>query len=551
MSSSIGTPRPAAVAAGDEQQQKRPRKLWPWLVAASFALAVVIYAMAAYWPVLPPEKITQPAVTYSKASPDNKFAISLETPIDHPRNRSVDVTLVLTNWDEKKALQLQPLANGWPFQSPDCPALKIARDQSTAPVIVGPHSALTYVLHLVADCPSEAQPISLHYKAVFGANEVDGYILTGPLTVIGETRHTWANVFTLLNGLLHLFLAPLVLLGAGWWLNEAVQDRDKRQKKEQDDRDERLKREQEARDRRGEVLNTLISNYRDLVVGDYLPISRRMQTVESQLPPALRSLSDKSLTAGHLMTPLQREEIRGTLCAILLFRARLLHFLTRKGGIYFRSKQAESLFSKLISGFLAKVRLVLGDDDFRRAVDLLNPEDTLAGAIEKYKTGIVLPQLTAKQTQHIVGALNLDQDAQGVAQLAALWTQKNEEQTKKNTELYLGVEEKFLDWVNDKPVEFRAYTRLLQIATELLAFECDRPFYQTAPLSGAGDDESDLRSSGWYFDPPIIALKAEMYQIPEALAKDSATGEEGIYAELRKYWKNLPKECRGKVAPPA
>jgi len=510
------TPAPALTAQEKAAQDKR-RRLWRWLVFGSLALAALVYStyfMAEYWPVLPPEKIAQPSVTYSKAPPDSKFAISLEAPIDHPRDREVDVTLVLTNWDDAKTIQLLPLANGWPFEAGDCPSLKIARGQSKAALVVGPHSAVSYVVRLVADCAAEAQPISLNYKAMVGPNEVDGYILAAPLTLVGETRQTWGKVFTLLNGLLHLFIAPLTLLAIGWRLNEAVQERDKRQKAEQDERDEKQKKEQEARDRRGEVLNTLISNYRELVVSDYLPISRRMQTVESELPEEIRNAVSSTGVA-----PLAAAQIDGLFCAILLFRARLLHFFTMKGGIYFRSKQAELLFRDLMNGFFGAVREKLGKEEFRQLVEMIGPEDTLAAATEKYRSG-----WAAGGQQFLFGKANRD--------------------------LYVETRAKFLDWVNTDRAGFRARTRLLQIATEVLSFECDRPFYQTAPnAAGEAAPDRNLTTAGWYFDPPLIELRPEMYAIPEDLKTDKP-GSKGIYTGIREYLQNLPEECRKGVAVP-
>jgi hypothetical protein len=292
-------------------------------------------------------------------------------------------------------------------------------------------------------------------------------------------------------------------------------------------------------------LNTLISGYRDLVTGDYLPISRRMQTVEAQLPAAL-----KSPAVGALTPPLTEANIKGLLCAILLYRSRLLRFVTQKGGIYFRSSQAEFLFRDLMDDFLGKARLMLGGKDFNEAVSLLHPEDTLVTAMKKFETGVFIPELTTQQLQQAVGVLS-PADAAAIAQLSDEYWKKNQAQYDENKALYTRLETALLKWVNDAPAEFRSYTRLLQIATELLAFECDRPFYQTAPLGKGGKDDPELRKSGWYFDPPVIELTAEMYQVPDDLKKDDpATGKRGLHSQLRVYLENIPPECRENVPPP-
>ncbi len=289
-------------------------------------------------------------------------------------------------------------------------------------------------------------------------------------------------------------------------------------------------------------MNTLISGYRELVTVDYLPISRRMQTVEAQLPEAL-----KSPQPGPLKTPLTEAEIKGLLCAILLYRSRLLRFVTQKGGIYFRSSQAEFLFRDLMDDFLGKARLMLVGPDFNQAVGLLHPEDTLVAAMKKFETGVFIPELTTQQLQQAVGVLS-PADAAAIAQLSDEYLKKNQAQYDENKALYKRLETALREWVNDAPAEFRSYTHLLQIATELLAFECDRPFYQTAPLAEGGKDEPELRKCGWYFDPPVIELTAEMYQIPDALKNDDPkTGKRGLYPQLRAYLDKIPPECKLEV----
>ncbi len=540
-----------------------------WFVFGVAVVGVAIFATyeisTDQWPALPQEKAVQPVVSYSKSQPNGTFAISLQPPIDHPQKGDpMDATLVLTNWGDNP-VQIVPIDPGdKAFKASACPAIQLDSNQDPAP-LVGPHSGKHYVVHLKVDCDQEAQPISLLYRAQIlpvDANgkvdpkgkligELDGYIATAPLPLVTEGRRVWARSFALANGLLHLLLAPLVLAIVGVLLNEAAKKREEDRQNKQDERDKKLQQEQEARDRRNQVLNTLISGYRDLVTGDYLPISRRMQTVEFQLPKSLQLPA-----AGPLATSLTKAEIGSLLCAILLFRSRLLHFFTLKGGIYFRSSKAEFLFRDLMNGFFGKVRPTLGDDDFSRAVDLLHPEDTLVAAMEKYKSGVFLPQLTAQQVQQAVGVLSSG-DAAAVAQVAAQYVQENQDQYKKNRELYERVEEKFLKWVNDAPAEFRSYTRLLQLATELLAFECDRPFYQTAPFDATGKDDPKLRSSGWYFDPPVIEFTAKMYEIPKDLKHDKpddpVTGEKsqrGLYPQLDAYLKNLPPECRENIPSP-
>jgi hypothetical protein len=491
-------------------------KIGALLFVVVAALTSLMYLFASgTLPGLPPDKVALPAITYSKLPPEAKVAVNLQAPIDHPlRGEDVKVTLVVTNWSEQ-AIDLVPVDDKGPlFKTGDCPTLQLAPNQDWPNRVVPKHSASSFTLRLTtAGCPADAQqPIFLLYKAkigdVKGAEEVDGYISTAPLTLVTKQDYIWNRFVALGASLLRLFLFPFALAVFGLWLNDRINVRD-----------HRLKEEQEIRDRRGEVLNKLIDSYRELVMDHYLPISRRMQTVEAQLPNCLREASfigPVGVTASGAAA---------LLCAILLLRARLLQFFTKKGGIYFRSKQAEVLFRELINGFFDKAREKLGEQEFLQTVEMLNPEDTLAGALETCKTGGAAPLAAAK--------------------VAA------------NQAAYAALETSFVAWLNSDAREFRAYTRLLQIAMEVLTFECDRPFYQTEPVGKSDstrgkDKEKEPPNSGWYFDEPKIELREEMYAIPKALREaqlgnDRKEQTKGIYPMLRDYLNGIPGKCRKDV----
>jgi hypothetical protein len=405
-----------------------------------------------------------------------------------------------------------------PFKATDCPAIQLNEHQDPAP-LVAPHSGKHYVVHLKVGCDQEAQPISLLYKAQILPvdatgkvdpngkliGELDGYIATAPLPLVTADRRVWARGFQLANGLLHLLLAPLVLALVGVLLNEAAKKREEDRQNKQDQRDKRFQQEQEARDqialasreRQSVMVGILLNDYHKLVTGDYLPISRRMQTVESEMPQSLRNPP-----VGPLTPPLTEDDIEIVLVAIFLFRARLQAMFSRRGGIYFYSQPAELLFKALMDGFMSRFYQRIGKIESWQMIEMTDPQDSLIAVLEKYR---------------------------------ALEGSK--------AEVYQIVRKRFLEWVNLGPADCRAHSRLLQIAEAVLTFECDRPFYQTNPVECLSSlKEMTLPTPGWYLHPPTLELDTDMYEIPDELREDRP-GRTGIYSQLRSYLDGLPREC--------
>jgi hypothetical protein len=279
--------------------------------------------------------------------------------------------------------------------------------------------------------------------------------------------------------------------------------------------------EQTRRAERQEILTHLLPEYIKRVQEHYLPIARRIQTVEDEWEGLEAAWKKSPPKQGEALAQLpdkpEEDSLTRTLSAILLMRRRVQFLLIKEGGVFFRTSIGEEIFDLCISEFFDQCRKHLGKDAFESASTALDPATTLP--------------LTIRQVfGPVVAEANPDKPA-----AAPLW----------------GLEEltKFYSWVADAAdgqYTFDRYVNLLKLSRQLLGFECDRTFYQTDPDPQKG-------ASGWYFDPPSLDIRDDMCRIPavmDAAADRDAESEDysrsRIFKLLELYLKGIPEECRPK-----
>jgi len=248
---------------------------------------------------------------------------------------------------------------------------------------------------------------------------------------------------------------------------------------------------QSALARRGErqqIFNTMLPTLNTLILQHYMPMARRMQTVSVE---AKKIVSPAVAVAANMPA-------RRTFAAILLMRKRVQHLFNSNGGIFFRSAIAEELFDTCLSGFYKTFQEATGDPDACESIALLlTPEFTVNEAYAQIFSAAANPQ---------------------------------------NYPLY----QRFATWAvaaggNKTPV-FSSYLVQLSLAESVLAFECNRIYYQTRSDNSSANDS-------WYFDPPV-------FDFPEDIAGLPTENQQGIWKLYTKYLNTMPTQCMGKAKYP-
>jgi len=317
----------------------------------------------------------------------------------------------------------------------------------------------------------------------------------------------------------------------------------KRAEQQEQEQSKRSREQQEAETRRAQrqqVLTHLLPEYMSLVQKHYLPIARRIQTVESEwdrfseekkaatkvAQAAASSPSESSMPAAKKP---EDDSFTRLLTAILLMRRRLLHLFTKKGGIFFRTSTGEEIFANCISEFTEKCQKLFGKDAFESAALSLEPDTTHPNAIRMlFDSREVKPASNGEQSPAIAPLPDMN------TMLAA-----------------------FTTWArNDTEMELDL--NLLRLCDRVVSFECDRIFYQTDPDQKLKPGQSVNDSSGWYFDAPQLAISGAMLELPAPIATENAGKNlDGVYSKERTYWllaeyqKRVPEECwpKGVIIP--
>ena len=494
-----------------------------WIAAVLCAVGMVVLSLSGLQiPGLPSDSSNPSKISYSFSSQAKELSVSVHPPQDHlASGESIPMGILIAD-STPKAI---PVHVSW-----SAPCFQLTPAQPVDFVVPSANPYLL-TLHVTPICDAGPESITLYITSKNDAPAFLGIVSIAPIQLTARWEHSVYRFFFLFSALLRTLAIPSVLAWLAFWFQRRSADRD-----------ERLKEEQEARDRRESVLTTRIPEYSKIVQEHYLPISRRGDTIESEMPAILRpvavvvrgSIEDIELKAhvaaafGSLSSNTPNELWR-VLCAIMLYRARLLKLFSSKGGIYFRSNQAERLFAELLNTFFAGVYKRLLKEDFNESVAVLDADERLSGALHRCLTG------RAKDAAVIGtdadGATVMGRTlASGSAQRAAARAE-----AKENLERFARVFERFRAWVLEDPAEFRQYTRLIQLSSRILDFECDRPFYQTGPYSPSSPVEPE--QSGWYFDPPLLDFQREMYAFPPALQAE-------LDPEISYYIEHVPPKCK-------
>ncbi len=358
-------------------------------------------------------------------------------------------------------------------------------------------------------------------------------------------RGAVSAIYTVLRDLIW----PVVLALLAFVLQEIQKSRDDaqkaiaetlRQKEETIAAGQRASEEQIAHDRelemtrraeRQQTLTHLIPEYISLVQDHYLPIARRMQTVEDEWMSFLqKATQDKSVLGTlpeEIADPEQNPYTR-LLSAILLMRRRVQLLFSSKGGVFFRTSIGEELFADCISEFFRKCHEFMDRDTFESAALSLGRGSTLPESIRR---------LFSPAAQQVGSAPQPTATVLPIPQAVMLRFQASI--IAKDGEVFL----------------FDRYVNLLRICEQILSFECDRTFYQTNP--GSAGDGPESEPSGWYFDAPKIEISEDMYEIPAAMtaaddndANNPRYTRAKVYRLLDSYREGIPNACVPESFPP-
>ncbi len=328
-------------------------------------------------------------------------------------------------------------------------------------------------------------------------------------------------------------------------------------------RAEKAAQEETRRAQRLQILTHLLPEYMALVQQHYLPIARRIQTVESEwnghhaaiAPPAaaagtavqqpspppiaVQQSAQAAVTQQAAASPVatqpaapqtpaqpvapENDSYARLFTAILLLRSRQLYLYEKKGGIFFRTSTGEEIFANCISEFTEKCQKLFGKDAFEAAAGSLDPEAKHPDAVRWFFEPRRPRPVDPAKRSHTEAPLP---DMQ--AMLAA-----------------------FHGWAADPGMKLDI--NLLRLCDKVLSFECDRIFYQTDPDQKMKPGATVNDASGWYFDAPQLAIDASMLQLPDPIrAADKDKDEDGVYSRkrtftlLRQYLERVPEECKPK-----
>jgi hypothetical protein len=331
-------------------------------------------------------------------------------------------------------------------------------------------------------------------------------------------------IYTVLKDLIW----PVVLALLAFILQEIQRNRDASaekiaadQQKAETDRSRDRELEMTRRAERLEMLTHLLPEYISLVQDHYLPIARRMQTVNQEWTEFKKQWLAADSTLPAELTEIPREPDKNAytqlLTSILLMRRRQQSLNNSKGGIFFRSSIGEEIFADCISEFFRKCHEFFNGDRnaFESLALQLKPDATLPDSIH-----VLFPSSPASEKK----------EAQA------------EEPTQAEILKILQDFQKKISPTPGKKFEFERYINLVRLCEQILSFEGDRTFYQTQP-------DPEKESSGWYFDAPVFEITDEMLNIPDGENKDADSGkysEMKIHGLVLEYLNGVPAACRPK-----
>ena len=318
------------------------------------------------------------------------------------------------------------------------------------------------------------------------------------------------GIYTLLKELIW----PLVLVLLGFILNIYLNRRT-----------QILEDKQTRRAERQELLTNLLPEYLKRVQQHYLPIARRIATVEEEWQAIPKTAS--AIPAAMPPDPEKDAYIR-TLSAIILMRRRVQYMALKQGGVFFRTSIGEELFDQCISEFFRNCWSHLDKDTFESAASGFKPEATVSHTIDV----LFVSGVPVKAPVSTVAAPGLSAVSSISPPSKPVWEL-----------VQLNAFRKWADHGTTGCGTFAEYLNLLKLSRCILSFECDRTFYQTDPNANASP-------SGWYFDPPQLEITPDMFVLPapadaaqDRIEKTESYSRAAIFSLMVKYLDGMPRRC--------
>jgi len=317
----------------------------------------------------------------------------------------------------------------------------------------GEKSGVTFDLSIHLPRPSAGPS-----RNTLPARSYSGSITLSPIELSTESERAWRRFWALVDAIAKDFTWPVLLALLAYGAQLGLARRGERQ----------------------QVFNAMLPTLTKLIFDHYVPMARRMQTVNTEadkIPP---------------VAPAQNLPLHRTFCAILLMRRRVQHLFNSNGGIFFRSAIGEDLFAICLSGFYSKIQKETGSaENFEALALALSPKDPLLRAQKR----IISPRWAALSAP--------------LYQAFANWA---------------------LDSSGALSAEFKSCLVELFLAESVLSFECNRIYYQT-------NARSEGYLQGWYFDPPSFYFNKDLNQITHCDTQEMRK----LYLQ---YLNGLPTACR-------
>jgi hypothetical protein len=361
-------------------------------------------------PIYNPAGPNPPALTLSLNPPLNALQASGETQLlaiqfANRGNRSLNVTGL--DLSPESCFNIAPAD-----RSPNVPS-----SSNPVPLASGRSAFFWYRLTAQSTEACLGQfPLVLRYSwkdstAAKSAPNQQQSISTGPIRVSTLGRIRAERFFSLLAKIVPIILLPVVL-AAGGYIFQLLQDQKARHQKDQDDLRDAAEKKREAhrahrlklQEQKLEVWKTILPGIINAIREHYIPIVSLLTNMKDE-------------TASTNTKP----DCETILACALIVRRKVMFLTEKNGGLYFESLAGEALCSQLINIFRDKCRELAKDRySFQKAAEFYppditiermrselqaaiqsNPADSLSLMFETFKKGCSDPQ-AREQLDHLV-----------------------------------------------------------------------------------------------------------------------------------------------------
>lgn len=400
---------------------------------------------------------------------------SVTTSVPAHSTGTLAIPLVATGCDHAPIPQqlLLSLTYTWALQrhttqSSASPKPKAAQNFQLPGSEAGKSTPLT--LNLTIHLPSEGSAPS--HASISPPRSYNGTITLAPIEVSNAHERAVRRFYSIITAFAKDFTWPILLALLAFFTQTVLARRGEQQ----------------------QILQTLLPTMVELMQTYYLPIARRMQRVNIEM--------ESFVTLAPPTAYLSSQPLRRALVAILLMRRQILHLVNNKGGVFFRTRIGEDLFSVGIGAFYSQFMAATGDGDLCEQLALkLTVDDLPHQAEPKVLPPILTPRMRTLVQNFGAWAINSAGPHAGEPSTA-----------------------------------FRDYLVLLDLCQAILSFEFDRVFYQISAADAP-------RFQSWYFDPPAFRFAEDPNKIPAALHAEMLP----LYCA---YLNQMPAACRKGVRYP-